>query len=221
MYNSQFNQDRWVDDILGHKNSGIFIDAGAARPVRKNNTYFFEKERGWRGILVEANYRFVNELKDVRKNPIIDRPLWDEHDVVVYFNTLSEHPTLATCIEDLDDEHKPKRDADAFCLYPMRTTTLSKIFEDNGWEVIDYLSLDVEGAEVKALQGLDVDLNRARCITVEHNKREEDREEIFNLLSSSGYVRLSDEERSWYFDEDNEEHHRWFWMEDWYVDEWI
>lgn len=54
-YYSQIGQDQLVDKILGEKTSGTFLDVGASFYDNMNNTFFFEKEREWRGVAVEIN----------------------------------------------------------------------------------------------------------------------------------------------------------------------
>ena len=44
-----------VDNLLGGKTSGVFIECGAANGEMHSNSLFFEMKRQWKGLLVEAN----------------------------------------------------------------------------------------------------------------------------------------------------------------------
>jgi hypothetical protein len=55
---------------------------------------------------------------------------------------------------------------------------------------IDYLSIDTEGSELEILRAFKFDDYEIGIITVEHNFREPDRQTIYDLLTSKGYVRL-------------------------------
>ena len=65
---SQIGQDRILDEqIFKGKQNGVFIEVGAFNGVSGSNTYFFEKERGWKGMLIEPhslNYKDMVEKSD-------------------------------------------------------------------------------------------------------------------------------------------------------------
>lgn len=53
-YYSQAYQDYFLDSyIFRKKKGGFFLDIGGNDPVNINNTYFFEKSRGWKGLAFE------------------------------------------------------------------------------------------------------------------------------------------------------------------------
>src|SRR6202008_2120463 len=45
--------DLKLDEALGRQRRGFFVEAGANDGVTYSNTLFFERFRGWRGLLVE------------------------------------------------------------------------------------------------------------------------------------------------------------------------
>lgn len=66
MYNGQLLQDAFVDLILDI-NNGQFLDIGAGTgglpttdPAFYSNTYFFEKYRGWNGLIIDYDKTFIN-----------------------------------------------------------------------------------------------------------------------------------------------------------------
>ena len=58
-YRSQAGQDRYVLNTIYKKGlrGGFFIEMGAADGVLLSNTHVFEKNYGWKGILVEPSHR--------------------------------------------------------------------------------------------------------------------------------------------------------------------
>ena len=54
---------------------------------------------------------------------------------------------------------------------------------------VDYLSLDVEGSELKVLQGIDFSKLDIKLIGVEINYKE-DESKIYNILNKNGYTFL-------------------------------
>jgi hypothetical protein len=47
--------DGFIDKLLENKRNGTFIEIGGYDGEMFSNTLFLEKERGWTGLLVEAN----------------------------------------------------------------------------------------------------------------------------------------------------------------------
>lgn len=62
------------------------------------------------------------------------------------------------------------------------------LIKNNARKFIDYLSLYTEGPELSILQGFDFSKFSFGIIAVEHNYKN-DRDKIFALLSSAGYLR--------------------------------
>ena len=78
------------------------------------------------------------------------------------------------------------------------TATLDEILEKaKAPKWIDYMNIDVEGAEFDALRGLSLDRYEVGSFTIEHNYEPEKREMIRGLLEAKGYVRV----RSWEVDD--------------------
>jgi len=58
-YHSQIGQDRFVDDVLGQKRGGTFLDVGCNHWQTINNTCFLEKQRDWSGVAIDVNPTFA------------------------------------------------------------------------------------------------------------------------------------------------------------------
>ncbi|XP_023344973.1 uncharacterized protein LOC111714158 [Eurytemora carolleeae] len=66
---AQFNQSLEVDKIYNSSLfNGFFIEAGAFDGESLSNSLFFELERGWTGLLVEANSELVKRIEDKNRN---------------------------------------------------------------------------------------------------------------------------------------------------------
>lgn len=68
---SEFKQDEIADKFLRGKTDGFFVDIGASYPEKWNNTFFFEKERNYRGVAVELDAGFCSEWPSVRPNTVV------------------------------------------------------------------------------------------------------------------------------------------------------
>jgi len=99
------------------------------------------------------------------------------------------------------------------------TTPLSDIlFKHNMPKVIDYLSVDIEGYDLIATASLIEAGYTFKVLTIEHNlycQGQGFKNEIFNYLSSKGYIRVVDNAGDL---ADIEDLHRRYLFEDWYID---
>ena len=64
MFHSQFGQDEFLDThVFEGKRGGVFLEVGAHDGLEISNTLFFERERGWTGLCVEADPLPYEKLK--------------------------------------------------------------------------------------------------------------------------------------------------------------
>ena len=66
-YVSQAGQDFIVDQLLGGKRDGIFVDIGGYDGITGSNTFFFEAWRGWTGLLVEPVETSLEKARSMRR----------------------------------------------------------------------------------------------------------------------------------------------------------
>jgi FkbM family methyltransferase len=178
--------DRKLDAILD-RDGGFFVEAGANDGFNQSNTYWLERFRGWRGVLVEPMAEYLPEIRANRPDATVVHaalvPSSYEGDTVhMHFGDLMS--TVTTAHADADEWIKP-----AFVLgwadpyeadVPART--LSSVLDEVGAPEIDLLSLDVEGFEPQVLQGLDLDRHAPRFMLIEMHDLEAGRREIGALL---------------------------------------
>lgn len=194
-YNSQIGQDKWVHSILGDKKDGYFIELGACDGLYYSNTLFFERNLNWNGICIEPNDLYFKELQKNRKCNV-------SNDLV--YSVEGENVEFALCeaVSGIIDENigpftNTKNTVNKI------TRTLEKVLDKfNAPNVIDYLSLDVEGQEYNILSTFPFDKYKFRCITVEHNEPHQGPKQqmmIRDLLEKNGYkfVKGNDDVNNW------------------------
>lgn len=171
---------------------GYFFEVGANDGISQSNTAYLERNMGWTGILVEpVPHKFV-ECKINRPNSqVFNAALVSEdfkNDVVElkYSNLMT-----TSSLSKIDREaHKLRGEnflgaeigiSGQTFYAPARTT--QSIIEEAGWPQIDFFSLDVEGAELDVLQGIDFKSVRPKMFLIELR----DKEPVQNLLNSNDY----------------------------------
>lgn len=159
------------------RDGGVFIEAGANDGVRQSNTYYFEKIRGWTGLLVEPVPELAVECQKNRCASIVVEAALAARDVAGATVELHVAGLMSTVAGALGDAAVTARHVAAAqsvqrnletrtIRVPART--LSALIDEAGLAgEIDLLSLDVEGAEEAALRGLDLRRHAPRFICVE------------------------------------------------------
>jgi len=174
---SQVGQDKWVCEYFKYKKEGFFIDIGAHDGIDLSNTYYLEKELGWQGICIEAWIDKFNDLKNNRSTVCLNNAVYSKDQLVTFKS-------------DGDMGGKISNDG----ILTVDGLTLKTILkQQNAPKVIDYISLDIEGAEVDALIGFPFKEYEVVLWTIEHNLHVGAAERlakgnIKNIMTKNGYT---------------------------------
>ena len=185
---AQFGQDLWVAHAVGQgKPNGFYVDVGSADGEVDSNTKLLD-QMGWKGVCIDP---FPEHMQG-RTCQVFKQPVFSESGKKVQFRAAR---TLGGIEADLG---KHRNEASAAPVVELVTATLDEILEKaKAPKRIDYMSIDVEGAEYDVLRGLSLDKYDIGAFTIEHNYEAEKRELIRKLLEPRGYVRV----RSWEVDD--------------------
>jgi FkbM family methyltransferase len=185
---AQLRQDIFVLFENNMKCNGFFVEFGATDGVQLSNTHMLEKEFSWKGILAEPGRMWHEALIRNRSSKIDFSCVWRETGLELSF-VETEIPELSTVKALADrDYHSNSRIIDNE--YTVMTKSLHDLLDEyDAPKQIDYLSIDTEGSEFGILNAFDFDKYDIKVITCEHNYSD-DREKIFNLLTSNGYRRV-------------------------------
>ena len=181
-YKSQKGQDRWVLETLGGKRNGYFVDLAASDGVTFSNTWVLEKKYGWSGIAIEPNPYFHRRLVRARSCRAEACAIDAEPGSVPFRIDIGGlGGIVADDTKNRPDAGRAQTEGAEIVAVPARTLT-QVLDEAEAPARIDYLSLDVEGAEERVLRGLDLERYRFACMTVE-----EPNDRVRTLLEEAGY----------------------------------
>lgn len=190
LYMSQFGQDAYVQlNLLPEIQRGFFVDVGAYDGVEGSNSFFFEKALGWSGLCIEASPRIYEKLAGNRSCDCVHAAIADEDAPLEFLEvasgyvqmgglTRTYHPELMAVVEG------DARFEGARIQVPGRR--LDSLLEERGIEQVDYLSVDVEGAELAVLKDFDLARFGVRAVSVENN---DGNPEVLQLFNAQGYER--------------------------------
>jgi len=196
----QFGQDAWAASVGGEGGrDGFFVELGAQDGARTSNTRALEERLGWRGVCVEAdplNFRVLRYHRP--KCATVRAAVGAKRGTKVSFESGGLRGAAFGGFGGATGFARYRgRGAPSGTKIEMETMTLTDVLRSaRAPREIDYLSLDVEGAEVDVLEGLDSNVYVVRAISVEHNFEETKRQRIFDLLSSRGYDRVATGDRA-------------------------
>lgn len=176
-------QDLWVLASTNSKRNGFFVEFGASDGVSGSNTWLLEREYGWDGILAEPSRSSFKELRQNRSCVSDARAVWDKSGQKLVFCERIENYLSSVKDEssggDVEEE------------YYVESISLNDLLsEHNAPEIIDYMSVDVEGSELRILQNFfEQKKYSVRLFSIEHNWRQ-DKKEIIDLLCANNYTNV-------------------------------
>jgi FkbM family methyltransferase len=206
---SQLEQDLWILEATNFKINGYFVDVGAYDGIFHSNTYLLEKKYGWSGICVEPSSKF-NELKKNRSCLVDNSFIYDDSMTTIQFAEINYNMELSGCVSDFKDSHDRK--FDHMKNKEISTLSLTDLcINYNSPNIIDYLSIDTEGSELKILKTHNFNRFRFNYISIEHNRNIEYKNDIEKFLNSKGYIQDVSQR---YLKNQNDDNRN---FEDWYV----
>jgi FkbM family methyltransferase len=151
--------------MFGEQADGFYIDIGAGHPVYDNVSFAFYL-RGWRGITVEPNPWLAQLSEAVRPRDSRNQSLVGEKPGETTYYLVEDFHGLSTTVQShaLKAQSEFGKDLQAMTL---PVTTLQALCEQHSSAVIDFLKIDVEGAEGEVLLGGDWRRFRPKVVLLE------------------------------------------------------
>lgn len=169
-----------IDFVLAYfKNkfdSGFFIDVGAHNGITWSNSVALKEFLNWNGLCIEANPKVFNELQKNRPNDICLNIGSADSDGEMLFWKISGYAEMLSGFYDDYDQLHIDRINKEIGIYGgdiekinISVEKLETTLSNHNINKIDYLSIDVEGAELRVLKGLNLNKNRPTLISIEDN----------------------------------------------------
>jgi len=180
---SQAGQDLWVfGEVFNEKRGGYFLDLGAHDGLSISNTYLLERKYHWTGICVEANPDSFQQLRKNRRAVCVHACL----DSTEGFVNFAKRNVMGGIVSADTDNKGIENNTDE--VIRIETKTLkSVLIENKAPSEIDYLSIDVEGAEQRVLGDFNFKKYRFKCMTIERPT-----ELLRAIFKENGYILIKD-----------------------------
>lgn len=160
-------------------NNGFFVELGANDGVRQSNTYYLEKSKNWRGILVEPFDKNYELCKKNRLNSNVSCAACVPFDFqekkleMLYADLMSiscklSRLSISDIQKHVEQGKKFLKKRERVFSFFANAIPLNSILEAQfAPAIIDFLSLDVEGAELDVLNGINFSKFNFKYILIE------------------------------------------------------
>lgn len=188
-YYSQEGEDIILRRIFGDQKTGFYVDVGAHHPKRFSNTcYFYDK--GWQGINIDALPGSMKVFQKLRPRDInLEIAISEKEQNLTYY--MFNEPALNGFSKSIS-EGRQNKDYQIEKKISIPSFPLSKILDNHLPlnQKINFLSVDVEGLDLKVLASNDWVKYRPQVVVVEVlfsslNKLEND--PVYSYMVTQGY----------------------------------
>lgn len=200
---SHLDEELVIREFFQDRKGGFFVDVGAGDYRRFSNTLYLEERLGWKGLAVDAlasyapgyaahrpRTKFLNYL-------VTDQSKGKErfYESVGFSEFSSAHRQIA------EEQLRFIEKQTAVVEREVPAITLTALLEQQKVKHIDLLSLDVEGHELQALAGFDIERFQPKLVCVEAQPATKVR--LLQYFAQHGYVRMDRflvyDALNWYF----------------------
>jgi FkbM family methyltransferase len=157
-------EDYHLDLVFSGRTSGFYIDVGGGHPVADNVSFAFYL-KGWRGIVIEPQRALADLYAHVRPRDLTICSLVGRSDGKADFHAVDRLHGLSTMVESHARSAAGFGASYATERLPVRT--LASITREHSVTAVDFLKIDVEGAEADVIAGADLTACRPRVVVVE------------------------------------------------------
>jgi len=202
---SQIGQSEYIDELLQRRRNGIFLECGAYDGETFSNSLFFELHRNWTGILIEANpIHLKSVIEKNRKVFVVPGCLSVTSGPAMVTFTMDPGPfgqisgnfknTVNNSLNryrkhDNINTLKRRSKVKALPQIYVHCFPLMSIVDALDIHHIDYISLDVEGAEAAILNTIDWSKLTVDAFTIEYRRKLSKLGEIRALLDKTGHYK--------------------------------
>ena len=178
------NEDTAILNYFKDKKNGFYIDVGCYHPIHRNNTYLLHK-KNWNGINIDTSQFSIDLFDYMRPNDLNYKCATSNKNQIIKLFYQKELSQLSTTERDQAETvfqgNIKEKEVQAF--------TLDEILNRDKYKnsKIDFLDIDVEGADLKVLEGLSFDKFKPELVCVEIHEKKIKKSDIYNFLINKNY----------------------------------
>lgn len=188
---SQAGQDAYLDErVFKGKEGGTFVEVGGYDGITGSNCLFFELMRGWNGLLIEPSPLYHGKAARFRRCTCLRLAVAESAGEAEFLEIQEGMKQMSGLVSSYDQgllarvQADPRHQAKKI---QVKTRPLAQILDSHHLREIDFVSLDVEGAEKAILASFPFERYKITAWTVENNAGDR---EIPQIMQEKGYRRV-------------------------------
>ena len=190
-------EDTAINVFNKKKDKGFYEDIGAHQPIQRNNNELLN-QKGWEGINIDVNQFSIDLFNFLRPKDLNLQVAVSDKEGEISFFYQKKFSQLNTTDKTIANENFQGN----FHERKVRCQTIQNILDQSKYKnrKIDFLNIDVEGAEMKVLETLNFEIYDPSLICIEilgyRELSEEKREieikhsKIYKFLENRGYKKI-------------------------------
>ena len=180
-------EDLIIEDLTKNIKNGFYVDAGCYHPLHLSNTYLLYK-RSWNGINIDISEFSIKLFNYLRPNDVNINSAVSNMEKEISFYYQKKLSQLSTIKKEISNERmqgniKEKK---------IKSLKLNSILNQSKFKnrQIDFLNIDVEGADFEVLKSLDFTIYEPKIICIEIMEKNIFESEIYNFLKDLNYKKV-------------------------------
>ena len=181
---SMEGEDLEILRLTDNVEDGFYVDAGCYHPLHLNNTYLLYK-KNWRGINIDLSEYTIDLFNFVRPDDMnINIAISETDGEIIYY-----HQKKISQLNTIKKAEANKRMQGLIKEKKIKSQRLTTILNNSKFinRKIDFLNIDLEGADLDALKSLDFNIYRPKIICVEIIDQTIEDSGVFNFLNELKY----------------------------------
>ena len=181
-HRNSYSEEEWcIRDFFNDRKDGFFVDVGANDYKVTSNTYYLDTVLNWKGLAVEPQRQFEADYVKYRpRTKFLSFFVSDESNQLARMYVLKKNTLLASGNEGFTEQLGEKAKA-----IEVPTITMNDLLDSEGVKTFDFLSMDIETWEPKALAGFDIERFRPALVCIEAHPQV--RQQILDYFASHHY----------------------------------
>ena len=175
--------EEWIiRDFFHDKRDGTFVDVGANDYRKESNTYYLETALGWSGIGIDAQAQFAADYQRYRpKTKFFTFFVSDTSDATATLYVAKKNSLTASANRAFTEEEDG-----ATVERKVATITLNDLLAGEHVSHMDFVTMDIELGEPKALAGFDIERFAPALVCIEGHRTV--RQAILDYFQRHHYV---------------------------------
>jgi FkbM family methyltransferase len=182
-HRNSYSEEEWcIRDFFNDRRDGFFVDVGANDYKVTSNTYYLDTVLNWRGIAIEPQRQFEADYVKFRpRTKFVSFFVSDASNQLAKMYLVNKSSLIASGNRGFTEQVGEKAKE-----IEVPTITLNDLLDSEGVKRIDFMSIDIELWEPKALAGFDVERFHPELVCIEAHPQV--RQQILEYFARHHYI---------------------------------